>query len=222
MLSRLYANNFRTFVNFEVKFDRLNLLLGPNGSGKSSVFDLLRKLRAFIGGEAQLSEVFPASELTNWQTTKQQKFELELQTNDGVFLYTLILGFSDNLTKSKIEEERLELDKTILFLSNDGEAHLYGDNGKEDAVLTFDWTRSGVGFLQTRRDNTKLTTFKRHIENFLIVRPTPSLMKSESQQEEKHLALQTENFAAWYRYLTQENLSAVQEIFSELPKSLPG
>jgi predicted ATPase len=64
MLSRLYANNFRTLVNFEVKFDRLNLLLGPNGSGKSSVFDLLRKLRAFIGGEGQLSEVFPSSELT--------------------------------------------------------------------------------------------------------------------------------------------------------------
>ncbi len=48
MLTKLYANNYRCLVNFEVEFDSLTLLLGPNGGGKTSIFDLLYNLRKLI------------------------------------------------------------------------------------------------------------------------------------------------------------------------------
>jgi hypothetical protein len=114
------------------------------------------------------------------------------------------------------------LDDILLFHGKEGEARLYNDMGHEGAVVGFDWTQSGVGLLQERRDNKKLTRFKKYIENIIIVRPTPVLMGSESQSEEKHLSLCMENFAAWRRYLALEYPSACYEISEELPNSLPG
>ena len=46
MLTRIYIDNFRSFVNFEYKPERKQLLLGPNGSGKSSLLDAIRYVKS--------------------------------------------------------------------------------------------------------------------------------------------------------------------------------
>jgi AAA15 family ATPase/GTPase len=48
MLKRIYIDNFRCLVNFELNFDSINLFLGGNGSGKSTVFEALRKLQSLL------------------------------------------------------------------------------------------------------------------------------------------------------------------------------
>jgi predicted ATPase len=230
MITRLYADNFRSLVNFETRFEETHLLLGPNGSGKSSVFDVLRRLRGFIGGETRLAETFSGDDLTRWQTNPRQRFELELKTEEyGSFLYTLVVEYAEKLdgvfTKSRVKEEKLTLGEQILFHSQEGEAKLYNDTdtgGHPNVTVKFDWTQSGLSIVQGRKDNKKLSCFKQRIEDMVIVRPTPVLMKSESQREAKHLSLRMENFAAWYRYLAQENLEAVQELLAEIPRSIPG
>ena len=57
MLKRIYIDNFRCLVDFDLSLDEINLFLGPNGSGKSTVFDVLRKIQAFISG-GTLSDIF--------------------------------------------------------------------------------------------------------------------------------------------------------------------
>jgi predicted ATP-dependent endonuclease of OLD family len=226
MITRLYVDNFRSLVNFEIKFEETNLLLGPNGSGKSSVFDVLRRLRRFIGGETNFAEVFSSDDLTRWQTNPHQKFELELKTEEyGTFLYVLVVEYAEKLdgvfTKSKVKEEKLTLGAQILSHTQDGETHLYDDTGDLSVTIELgSFFLSGLSISPER--NKKLSCFKQRIEDIVIVRPTPVLMKSESQREAKHLSLRMENFAAWYRYLAQENLEAVQELLAELPRSIPG
>ncbi len=39
MFKRIYCNNHRSLVNFEIELDELTLILGRNGSGKTSVLD---------------------------------------------------------------------------------------------------------------------------------------------------------------------------------------
>ena len=39
MIKRLYIDNFKSLVNFELQLQDLTLLLGPNGVGKTSVLD---------------------------------------------------------------------------------------------------------------------------------------------------------------------------------------
>jgi len=64
MLKRLYVDNFRCLVNFEMKFDRLGLFMGENGAGKSTVFEVLRRLRSFLLGYENVEGSFPAEALT--------------------------------------------------------------------------------------------------------------------------------------------------------------
>ena len=68
MLKRLYADNFRCLVNFELKFDRVNLLLGENGTGKTTVFEIMYRLQQFVAGNAKVLAVFPSADLTCWQS----------------------------------------------------------------------------------------------------------------------------------------------------------
>ena len=55
MVTRLYVDNFRCLVNFELKLDEMNILLGPNGSGKTSVLDALRRIQNLVARGAILS-----------------------------------------------------------------------------------------------------------------------------------------------------------------------
>jgi predicted ATPase len=63
MLKRIYANNYRCLVNFELNLDRLTLLMGPNGGGKSALFDLVYGIRRLIVDKASIAEVFPPADL---------------------------------------------------------------------------------------------------------------------------------------------------------------
>lgn len=84
MLKRLYIDNFRCFVNFEIVFQNTELLLGGNGAGKSSVFAVIRKIQDFVLYHAQVVEMFTTKELTRWQT-----FELDLVHDTDFYNYRL-------------------------------------------------------------------------------------------------------------------------------------
>ena len=51
MLTRIYIDNFRSFVNFGSRPEQKQLLLGPNGSGKSSLLEAIRYVKWFIEGD---------------------------------------------------------------------------------------------------------------------------------------------------------------------------
>src|SRR5690606_12923846 len=90
-------------VNFEITFDRINLFLGENGSGKSSVFEVLNLLRQFmIDSTLRVSDLFKVGDLTRWITSPEQRFELNLETSDGLYLYQLLLEYN----RTYIDEDK--------------------------------------------------------------------------------------------------------------------
>ncbi|MBQ7565332.1 MAG: AAA family ATPase [Lachnospiraceae bacterium] len=50
MIEYLYANNYKTLVNFKIEFGKTNVLIGKSGSGKSSILFLLACIRSFMEG----------------------------------------------------------------------------------------------------------------------------------------------------------------------------
>jgi len=222
MLTKLWANNYRCFVNFEVEFDSLTLLLGPNGGGKTSIFDILYNLRKLIIDNAKVYEVFSPDDLTAWLDSNEQTFELQVEGNGGIYTYRLVISHQRELGKLRIEQETLHYDNKVIFSFEKGDIHLYNDYYKEGAIISFDWMLSGLSMVVSRQDNTKLTWFKDWINKLFILNLEPKAIHSVSEDESSQLFRDGKNFVSWYRYFSQEHQDKMYDLITYLRNSLYG
>ena len=222
MVTRLYVDNFRCLINFELRLDETNVLLGPNGSGKTSVLEVLRRIQALVARGARIGEVFPASDLSLTQVGGDQHFELDLQTDGGSYHYLLRIQHDRGRRRMRIALETLEHDGNPIFEFNGGTAQLYHDDYAKGPEYPFDWTRSGIGALNERPDNRKLTRFRQAIADFVVASPCPPLFEPETRSEDEFLEPFMQNFVGWYRHAAQENMRAIAGLFEALGEALPG
>jgi len=225
MITRVYADNFRCLVNFELPLERLQLLMGMNGSGKSSVFDVLAKLQALLRG-GLVADVFAPEDLTEWMTSPLQTFELAVQGNGGQYEYRLVIEHDRGRGLQRIKEERLRYDGRELFAFRlvdvqESSAQLYRDDYSAGPAVPFDWRRSGVGALLPRRDNTKLTWFKEYLTRLMVVRINPFQIAAEASGEVAQPRTDMTDFVSWYRYVVQGQQRAVRDLTAALCDVLP-
>ena len=222
MIQRFYADNFRCLANFELKLDEINIFLGANGTGKTSVLSVLRKIQDLVVRGLKVDEVFPARDLSLRQNSDEQRFEIEMQIDGHAYCYALTVEHDLARNQMRIGKERLEHDGKPLFVFHKGQAQLYHDDYTQGPSYPFDWAQSGIGVLNERHDNRKLTRFKREIANCIIVSPCPPLFALETKTEDEFLAPLMQNFVGWYGHASQENMGSIATLFRELGKALPG
>ena len=221
MLNRLYVDNFLCLVNFELFLDKINVLLGPNGCGKTSVLHVLHKLQYLIARGAKINEVLSAKDLTISQDRNEQRFELDLSINGNSYKYSLSVEHYRNRSRIKIIQESLKHNGKPIFEFNNGNAQLYHDDYTKGPEYPFDWTRSGIGALNGRPDNKKLSQFKCALSNFVVVSPCPPIFRPEARSEDNFFDPRMENLVAWYRHAAQENMGGISELFRALGEVLP-
>lgn len=118
MLKRLYADGYRSLVNFEYRPGPLDLLIGAPGSGRSSVKDLLELLASFLKSwrdDAPLCDTFWLSSVTRWLTSKRQTFEVELEHKAHLFLYRVEVAFTADRNGPVLACEQLHCNAQLLF-----------------------------------------------------------------------------------------------------------
>jgi len=64
MIRRVYIHNFKSFINFEIRFGDFQLFCGPNGGGKSALFEVLGRLKALVCQGERINSVFPPGNRT--------------------------------------------------------------------------------------------------------------------------------------------------------------
>ena len=218
MLKRIYIDNFRCLVNFELNVNSINLFLGGNGSGKSTVFEALRKIQNFILGESKLESIFDYFDFTCWQTSPIQRFELEIDGNDGNYKYELVV--EANRDQVSIAYERLWFNGHPLLKYENGDVQLFRDDYSEASKYSFLSSQSILSSLLPRNDNKKLFWFTKRIEKIIIVQIVPILIKSGGA-ETKYLGSKAENFVSWYKYISQDQ-GKVAELINILKEVLDG
>lgn len=224
MITRLYADNYKTLVNFELPLGAMNLLLGANGSGKSTVLETIRLIRSFVGEDATSTALFPTSSLCRWETRNIQTFELDLRGNEGAYTYSLDIEHDVDNSRCRVKSERLSYNQQPLYSSTLSDAQLlaqlYHDDGNRGPEVLSDWNRSGVGRLQPRNDNRLLTTFRNRLEHSIVMRINPDKILAESETEDVFPNADMSNFAAWYRHLVQDQPNRVFELTEVLRKDV--
>ena len=220
MLKRIYIDNYKCCVNLDITFESINLLLGNNGAGKSTVFEVLQKLQQLIGHGRSISTLFLTEDLTRWQKTDRQRFELALEGNGGTYKYELELVYEAS-QRPRIYREKLSFDKETLIHFIDNEVQLYQDDGAEPTKYPSNSSRSAIAALPVRHGNLKITWFKERLNKFIIIQINPVQIGRESQRESEFLDAYSRNFVDWYRYVSH-NQGKIFEITNALQEVIDG
>ncbi|MBS1877406.1 MAG: AAA family ATPase [Acidobacteria bacterium] len=222
MLKRLYVDNYRCFVNFEVRFGQHQLVLGLNGTGKSTLLDVLRSIRDLIAGDVPPERLFPSASRTRWQTLSQQSFELDAEI-DGVS-YRFIVGVDQwgVPARTRVVREIVLCDGRPIFEFEDGEVHLYNDSFQKKVAYPFDWFRSALATIQRRPENTRLMRFKDWLSNLHCLHLDPRQIPGHTDREDPRPSDDMSNFAAWYRHQTQERGDRAGALRESLRRVIPG
>ena len=220
MITRLYIDNYKCLVNFELRLGSLAFIMGPNGAGKSAVFDTLRLLGSFVNGIGETSALFPTGSLTRWDTRDVQTLEIDIEGNGGVYAYKLEVEHERDRRRCRIRTETLMFGGNPLYSAREDHAQLYRDDGSKGPEVIHDWFRSGLGIIQPRHDNKKLTWFKERMGNTWVVRIDPFAMASRSEEESDRPDVIFSNYASWYRHLLQDQPNQVFKLTEVLGKEL--
>lgn len=224
MIKRLYIDNFKSLVNFELNLQDLTLLLGPNGVGKTSVLDVVFALRQLLAGIAKVTDlgVFPTSTLTRWQKRNMQVFELDAALEGSDYRYRLEVEHDPTNRRARVELEQLEMRGAPLFRFRHGEVQLYRDNHSAGPIFGADWSESAIARVPPRNDNTHLSHFLDFMRKVIVCGLYPASFAAESSTEDAVLQRDARNFAAWYRHLLLERQDLVPEFTKALQEVIAG
>lgn len=225
MINRLYIDNYKCLVNFDLKLNELSLLLGPNGVGKSSVLDVLFALRQLLEGTAKVTDknIFPTSTLTRWQERSIQVFELGISLeDDSDLVYRLEVEHDRPTRRARIVFEGLHAGGRPLFEFKTGEVHLFRDDYSEGPIYSADWSESAMARVGDRHDNKRLNRFLDFIRKILVCGLYPQKFATESTTEDPLLDRDGQNFSAWYRHIFQERQDLVPDYINALREVIDG
>ena len=228
MLQRLYVDNYKCLVNFDLHLQELSLLLGPNGVGKTSVLDVVFALRRLLDGSARITDAdaFPARTLTRWQKGRLQVFEIEVLLDPDRFTYRLEVDHDRSFRRARIRLEKLvhqdERDKGPLFKFENGDVQLYRDDYSPGPLYPYDWSESALARVAPRNDNERLTRFLDFIRKIMVCSLYPPIFSAESKDEDAVLQRDARNFADWYRHMVQERPDLLPEFTSTLQEIIHG
>jgi predicted ATPase len=232
MLTRLYIDNFRCFVNFEYKPTPRQLILGRNGSGKSSLLDALLFVRQFAINGDKAEDYNIIHQRTRWMTKKEQTCEIEATLDGGQYVYRLLIDEWGEVPRPRVLAETVHLDGNPIFEFKKGEVHLFNDQFVHKVTYPFDWHRSALATITARPENQKLTRFRQWLASLLCFRINPYAMTARAEGEDLAPKVDLSNIAAWYRHLVQayrkedaallDSLRAVLDDFRFLELSAAG
>lgn len=222
MLKRIYVDNYKSLVNFELNLPKLALLLGENGTGKSAILDLLGAVRSLVVEEASVASLFHRRSLTRWQHRTEQKIELEVEGSGGVFSYELTLGYDKDAEHPRLLSETVSFDRRTIFHSNVGGGTLYRDDFNPGQQVVVGESRSGLAWLKPSQQNRKLQWFVGWLRRLTVVRPDPRAAGSRSEREARWPSADASNFASWYRHLRLSKTSVEKQLRDDLVHCIAG
>ena len=224
MFKRIYVNNFKSLVNFDLPLQELTLLLGCNGAGKTSVLDTFFAMQQLLSGVAKVSDpgVFPSRTLTRWQSSDVQTFEVDVQLEGNLYMYRIEVEHDRNSNRARISLEKLTFNDRPLFVCEMGDVQLYRDDYSRGPSFGVDWGESALARVAPRDDNRHLTRFLEFFRGVLVCGIYPVGFQTESTTEDRLLQRDARNFAGWYRNVLLERQDLVPGFINAMEEVIDG
>lgn len=180
MIKYFYVNNYKSFVNFKVEFDKIALLLGKNGSGKSNLFEVVSKLCRFINGDdaTTVDKIFSYNSLTRWMKSNIQTFEFCIEEDQNEYIYSLEVIYSNTTYKCSINSEKITRNGSVLMTVADGIVTINDDMSLKSMGFLTGKEYSSIRFAPDDEQHKFIRDFKSFIRRIIICTPDPKGMLS--------------------------------------------
>lgn len=198
MLTRIYIDNFRCFVNFEYKPERKQLLLGSNGSGKSSLIDAVRFVKRFIEGD---ENPLTQSTRTRWQDKPIQVVEMEALLDRQKYEYRVEVRFEQETKHPSVNLERLRVSGTTVFELANGTLRLFSSDRNQSAPIPLETQRSALHLSQLSNSHVRRFVEWMEMVHCFRIDAYPEAMDEKADREELRPDYEFQNLAGWYRHL---------------------
>jgi len=208
VITRLYAHNYRCFLNFELRLgsDSTFLLIGRNGAGKSTVRKVLEILQAVARGENRVGSLVKLRDFPRTSNgmppssgeTERMRFEIECDIESQSFRYALVLELPPDFYELRVAEESLHVDNKVVYSRELAQVFMPKHFDEVEARFRVDWHLIALPIVQERSEADPLFKFKRFLRSLIVLAPLPSLIEGESKGDTLQPMLTGENFAAWF------------------------
>ena len=231
VIRRLYVHNFRCLENFELKFSHQPsvLLIGKNGSGKSTVGLALEILQKIARGTNFIGDLVRPKDFARGRSDVPMRFEIEVELEGQVYEYAVAFEFPQGSKELRMLEEKLDVGGGSVYTRKGAQVYLgMWSNSATTLSSTsllgsfpIDQYLVALPIIQRQPGNDPIFVFKQWLARILILRPVPSLINGDSEQETLEPNLAVTDLGSWFSGLLASAPSAYGEIDKYLKQIMP-
>lgn len=223
MIRRLYIHNFRCLEAFELPISGHSsaLLIGKNGSGKTTVSLALEILQRIARSTNRVNDLVKPKDLSLGREDFPMRLEIEVELEAKIYRYVIAFEYPKEFKELRVFEENLTVDGKPVYTRKLAQVHLAKAGGEKEAQFLIDWHLVALPIVQERSPNDPLFIFKQWLARMLILRPIPSLIVGDSNQETLYPNPQVSNFGAWFSGLLADTPAAYTKIDAYLKQVMP-
>jgi len=224
VIRRLYVHNFRCLENFDLPISGKSsaLLIGKNGAGKTTVGFALEILQRIARGTNRVRDLLKPKEVTRGQTDVPVRFEIEVELKGRLYAYTIAFEFPKAYFKElRVFDERLTMNGKPVYSRDAAQVHLSKAGQEKEANFFIDWHLVALPIIQLSSTDNTLSVFKEWLARMLILRPMPSLIQGDSEEETLQPRIDVTDFGAWFSGVLAQAPSAYGKIDEYLKQVMP-
>jgi predicted ATPase len=223
VIKRFYIHNFRCLENFEIPVAGQSsaLLIGKNGSGKTTVGKALEVLQQIARGVNRIGALVQPKDLGRGRHDVRMRFELEAELKGEVYLYKIAFELPKGFRELRVAEEALSVSGDPVFTREEAQVVLPAGIQGNQARFRLDWHLAALPVVQERTEDDPFAVFKRWLSRMIILRPIPSMISGESNEETLTPDESGADFGAWFSGLIAHSPSVYGKIDSYLRQVLP-